>query len=502
MLKGHTKIELTNVKTGNIKVIEEDNMVTNGMANAFIQRPNNYGALDITKRPFAQETPRSYQLCGGILLFNKPIEENLNTIFPPNGNRMIGNAVAGISSSSDVPEFGYFNAQESTWEWDGDAVTQKLVYDFGTSQGNGEISSVCLASMLAGYMGFGNHSGKRVANKIDNLDFNSNMFENNYLFNRIRLYFYPAYMSTNGTKLSGYPFMFDYEKNCIYTCSMYAFFNTSSDYDDEHVSTGTLKLQKYYFPMSSVNPLQYMSSFDYGNRNFIHQEYEIPIPSEITGLNKDIIGRTLVSANTEGTYLIIGVSNTDILKDGDTIYVLQINSALETKLYTLKNTTGKELRNTDYKRYASRYDYMAIKDGYLFCQSYKNSAPTEFFKINLKNSADVVSLGTYGTGSNYNLTLISNRLFIGTMQIIDDIENVILPVNSFLPNYTHIWSVCGCDFIYMTSYEINYSLNTSNTGIYLNFNPMYLATINNLSQPVTKTADMSMKITYTLTSRE
>ena len=35
MIKGHTKIELTNVKTGQKKVIEDTNMVTNGMAKMF-----------------------------------------------------------------------------------------------------------------------------------------------------------------------------------------------------------------------------------------------------------------------------------------------------------------------------------------------------------------------------------------------------------------------------------------------------------------------------------
>ena len=51
--------------------------------------------------------------------------------------------------------------------------------------------------------------------------------------------------------------------------------------------------------------------------------------------------------------------------------------------------------------------------------------------------------------------------------------------------------------------------NTTSSGssgfypvTYMSMFPQYLATINNLSQPVTKTADKTMKITYTITETE
>lgn len=527
MIKGHTKIELTNVKTGQKKVVEDTNMLTNGMSNFMMSNPFNNLPISVGYKPFTDNTPRSYQLCGGLLLFDKPIEENPDMIFPPAGHKMIGNAVAGISSTVDVPEFGYFDAPSSTFEYSGDTTTQKFVFDFGTSQGNGQISSVCLASLLAGYMGFGNHSGKRTEEKIGNLAFDHsnyfNPFSSYYIGHSNKTQFYVPYRRNDELNESGIPFLVDYKKNCMYVAHGCAFYYGSSTSKDEHFSTGTLKLQKYYFPLSSLNPLHSLVSDYQSYLNY--QKYTVSIPSEITALATNITYyRNQVFNGYDGTYLIVGNRDAYYLEPNDTIYVLHVNADLEAKLYTVKNTTGKRIRNV-YTRWYSQYrdDNMAVKDGYLFCQSYITSSTDaiEFFKIKLTDSTDVVSLGTVtnaklNTNSPMSFSLLSNRLFIHNHmtgatnstssnlyaeRIIDDVENVILPVNTrFLrTNYHHI-AICGCDFLYFTMNYVAYSAGSN--ALSLEFNPMYLATINNLSEPVVKTSDLTMKITYTLTCTE
>lgn len=520
MIKGHTKIELTNVKTGQKKVIEDTNMITNGMSNFMMSNPFNSIPLSVGYRPFVDDVPRSYQLCGGLLLFNKPIAEDPDMIFPPAGNKMIGNACAGISSGSAIPEFGYFDANNSTFEYEGDTTTQKFVFDFSTSQGNGEISSVCLGSMLAGYMGFGNHSGMRTDETVGNLNFSNTSYNPFYEYNfghYSSSVFYATYNRNNETKVGGYPFLIDYHKNCIYMTDWSAFIYNSSA-QDQHFSSGTLKLQKYYFPLSSLNPLHKISTSYLGVAPY--QECTVEIPSEIVNAVGSAQAYNQVFNSYDGTYLIVTGKSSNYIEPDATFYVLHVNADLETKLYTVKNTTGKRIWNV-YTRYTTNYykDTMAIKDGYLFCQTYENNTttPVEFFKISLTDSTDVVSLGTLTHKTTLldfmNFSYVSNRLFIHNNStnnkghsnfaeyIIDDVENVILPVNTrFWRKELHHFAICGCDFMYFV--VDNISTGTADNDMFLMFNPMYLATINNLPEPVVKTADLTMKITYTLTCTE
>lgn len=57
---------------------------------------------------------------------------------------------------------------------------------------------------------------------------------------------------------------------------------------------------------------------------------------------------------------------------------------------------------------------------------------------------------------------------------------------SYIPTYTPF---IGDDFYFYVSYNYNSSASFRIPGF-------YLATINNLSTPVTKTADKTMKVTY------
>lgn len=502
MIKGHTKIELTNVKTGQKKVIEDTNMVTNGMSNFLMSNPYNYRPLDVSLEPFSTTTPRSYQLCGGLLLFDKPIEEDPDMIFPPVGHKMIGNAVAGISSGNAIPEFGYFDAVNSTLEYSDDTTTQKFVFDFGTSQGNGQISSVCLASMLAGYVGFGNHSGQHVSENVGNLNFASDSYRPFYSshFGHADLtYWYPFY----GDGYYAYPFLFHYKKNCVFTVHRYAF-QYSASYEDKHFSsTGALNLEKHYCPLSSWNPLQHLRSNTTGNKIY-RQECSVSIPSEIMALDVNILkNRNQVFHAYDGTYLIVCGRNSGYLEPNDTIYVLHVNADLETKLYTVKNTTGERLYNVIPAGGTYRYDYMAVKDGYLFCQRYTTSGDDaqKIYKINLTDSTDVSQFSSWVSATSpYNFTLMSDRLWYGSYRILDDELMTICRVNSRMQTpLNHHYAICGCKFMYVTQQEINLS---KNAHCYLMFNPMYLATINNLPEPVVKTADLTMKITYTLTCTE
>ena len=174
-MKGYADIELTNVKTGEVKKYHDENMITNGVMHALSQSPYCFGTFHYNRAYVMNDKPPSWLLMGGLLLFDKKLEENPETLIPPDGVKMVGNAVAGVSNSSGVPEFGNFDAKASTYEVSGKTAVQKFVYTFDTSQANGTIASVCLGSAHAGYYGFGNDSGQKITN-VDDWRFQNNSF--------------------------------------------------------------------------------------------------------------------------------------------------------------------------------------------------------------------------------------------------------------------------------------------------------------------------------------
>lgn len=156
MVKGHTKIILTDVRSGKERVIEHDNTFQSNVLSAYLR---SLGAAD--NNPFSDSTWAGREmwrnLCGGILLFHDAIDtSNGDVYYAPSGNQMTANGSYGIANGGTPVELGTFNSVESSLSGDS-ALT--FVYDWSTSQGNGTISCVCLTSDVGGYIGYGNHSG-------------------------------------------------------------------------------------------------------------------------------------------------------------------------------------------------------------------------------------------------------------------------------------------------------------------------------------------------------
>lgn len=140
MLKGHAKIELTDVKTGKVKKYEHDNMFTNALEtdfnNKWVSAIGDLAGLDI------RNTPIEENMLGGIALFSDTIEENANIINFPNGNEVVGYAGTIVNPGTD-PLLGSRNLNESI-PYNPETHSVTYVWDFTTAQGNGEISAIGL----------------------------------------------------------------------------------------------------------------------------------------------------------------------------------------------------------------------------------------------------------------------------------------------------------------------------------------------------------------------
>lgn len=506
MLKGHTKIELTNVKTGEVKVIEDDNLVTNAMSKMFEQTPYCGYSYNSTN-PFTSSSPLIDRFCGGLLLFSEPIEEDPNNYLTPSGNKMVGNGRINYASGQDVPEFGAFNAEESSW--DNATGERKYVYDFSTSKGNGTISCVALTNPLLGYYGLGNPSGKREALAVENTDYTKSYLPRN-VFWGLHKGFCSSYSSKVGTPISGSVLFADYNKNCMYVFERYAFVY-NSNYLSDHISNGKFTLYKIYFPMTEVNPMQRLGTDDVW---YIQEKINIDVPSAISALNKNYTRYSCICRGDDAIYIIFTNASSQGVSANSNFHVWKISYDLETsEVFTLTNTTGVSIFVGD-REQVETYNYvqaMTISNGYLIC----SAVGGRVFKIKLSDPTDVTEFenklnpssseryifykmgGTIIAFDSYNCTRI------GALNLN---ENTLLPVNgyptfasinaSYLSNVREyqVIPVRGCDNFVISMYK-DYAYNS---GSNLVRDPFMLSTINNLPEPVVKTSDMAMKITYTL----
>lgn len=152
-LHGHTLIELTNTETGEVRTIEDDNIVTNYIKETILPR----GILGIDGYTYFINSSGDNckdvileKYTKGLLLFDTPIDEDPDMMSPPAGVRMTGHAGYNSYSGKDL-SIGSYNEAESGKIENG----FKHVWDFGTSQGNGPISCACLTTQAGGILGAG-----------------------------------------------------------------------------------------------------------------------------------------------------------------------------------------------------------------------------------------------------------------------------------------------------------------------------------------------------------
>ena len=154
-IKGHTEIQLTDVRTGKVKTFHDDNMMTNGLAEFM----KNHGMLCGTPFTDAVKNDLVNTLLGGILLFDTALTESASNTRLTDGIKMTANAAQGVTHTGDPSELGSYDANESGWQNAAHTV-YRHVFTWTTSQGNGRIAAACLTSKPHGYVGEGNSTSK------------------------------------------------------------------------------------------------------------------------------------------------------------------------------------------------------------------------------------------------------------------------------------------------------------------------------------------------------
>lgn len=473
-IKGHTIIELTDVKTGKVERYEDDNMVTNALS-YFLQ-----DAGMVWSSPLKYNEVRNDPLgtlLGGLLMFDDVLPENANNMTTPAGVKMTGNGAKNYTydGQDGVTEFGSWNYTESGWTNDG---KYRQVWDFSTSQANGTIASLCLTSRRNGYIGAGNAtSGSKKSNSsyiiVDGKSANYNVDDmSTQVLNRI---------------------VGVHSANSVITFADYY----SIYYDQNHASefmgtTGKLKLLTKKIPLSKFDlreTFPYMNQPDTGKPS--SQSYIPVTETEITlpvAFKNAVAGHSPWVCGKYGDYFYILASTLSGLAPNDSVQGVRIKCSDFTVVqsFTVTNTT-----QTAFSVYDSDVsfgnDQIAI---------YSNANRVVF--QDLFNNPDTEELPlTASTGSGYDR--VGGGYFREDSWIIDcyRIDMVSRTASKVNTAFDGRWGrFIGIDNPFFFDYSPKNGGYWGLETFDISYTADYIATINNLANPVVKSAEKTMKVTY------
>lgn len=476
-IKGHSRIELRDAKTGIITDIREhDNFVTEFSSELFKQmgylRPNAFANRE--------DNPID-DLFGGIMCFDSAINENADMtgrhpspLYPPASKNMTANGSVIITDNRTPSELGQYNASESVAS---DGFTRRFVYDWDTDEGNGTIASICLTSKYGGYIGVGNHTSRTADRSIrTNQPMECNITNTDSQLSLINLNQRPIYINWS-TNVVGVVQGLD-------------------------LSQGVLVVAEYDIPIVSINPFKNLS-------NAIKSRKVRETTYSFTPITD---AAAYIRTFSHYGYWGLVIFNKDPNSSDVIANVLRYNLDATQEQYRITNMGPFGYNSSSLCNFAFLYNYFIS-----FASSKVYESRDAIIKaINLSTRV-VTDLGR-GIYTNQGSS-------IGSLIQLEDVVytngHAIKVVNGSIV----LENINGTnDIIHAQGTDMNYGLSCGSQAIdnpYIIFNGnrnypdnnfcficngtlwrSYLATISNLDQPVVKTADKTMKITYTLTLQQ
>lgn len=514
-LKGKTVIQLYDAKTGElVETIEKTNLVTNavnnvlnGALNALAYTSNNYKGRHY-ELDCLFDFPSGYNLAksmlGGILVFSKPIEEDVEHVIPSISEIKsfigCGNQGANIAGNSFK---GSINNSESE---QGDNYI-KFVWDFTTEQCNGDIACVCLTSDCGGCLGYGFDaiSSESDAHLIGRLGENmwstaiSNEFSQSYIFNPM---FWSSFTNSNAHDYYVSDGYFYY----VYRDKVYKY-DISKLTDKSKVGV-ELTSQFAYGNVSAYDEMITITNFSYA----IFTCADDDCVYEFDSNQGDSAYLTLIKVSGNAVTETINIPTTNVL----------------TSLYAYHNNTSRLDQRIKY------FDESGIiyKDKIYFLTGRVNNSNLETYPNKLRMyvlsfdgsftykdiecTQTVVSLlfGTSSTGGYVDSDMgvrfvkIFDTLFLQSRDSTKGYKYFMVDEDGAISGYP-IFATKDSLYYYGSSLHVNnpwlkapwVSFKFAGNGgcEAISLIQGYLGTINNQDTILTKTADKTMKIIYTLT---
>ena len=438
ILVGKTKIVLTDIRTGEVKTYEDKNTFQNTVVADYMRPLGAYNNSPYANSTWAgQEMWRN--LAGGLLLFRDAIDLTGGPVkYMPAGNEMVGNGAYGVVNNSTPTELGSYNSTESQTTGP-DSVS--MVYDFTSSQANGTIGCICLTTETGGYIGYGNKSGNNAA-VID------------------------PFRNQNSNALPGGVF-----NNQRFTASL--------------ASDGTLTVNRI--------PVEVSNGSIFDGKAAV-ETYTVTNTPGANGcgtphhIGSGIFRIPLVMSTAwNGVYQV---------SNGATAYYITYDSVNKTA--TMSSFTNNSGHMIFMQQAYGAISCLFLPGNKISCplcpDSYYYDPRSARMLIDMSDGS-LIKYFEYGTMSetdpgNHSVCKASDDLYFCPFTrtvagIYDPVNDTVRPINGGV--------ISGY------SYDSEIGAMTANESGRMAKNPLMLTTVNNLDSPVTKTANQTMKVTYTLT---
>ena len=208
----------------------------------------------------------------------------------------------------------------------------------------------------------------------------------------------------------------------------------------------------------------------------------------------------LADGNKREIFIIFS-KNTNSCANGNFFWVMKIDKDMQVTSYRVTNNTGYDIYKVAIQTYEDGYNTFAIDNDYFWCwlrrgSNYnlvgiKYADSTQIIETDVYTDSYIALSKTYDHMLEYGTTYANS----GTNRN-RDIFNTITKKSFAVNGYIEPLALFKVLFADRKGLYLGYD---GSANFYLIKDPRYLATINNLSEPVVKTASKTMKITYILT---
>lgn len=506
-LKGHTKIELTNVKTGEKKTYEKDNFVTNLFRDA-MQPAGAYGDLRkyfANNRKTAQEA--LLDMTRGIVLFDSALPADPDEYTLPAGVNMVGRGTDAAYNGNDTT-LGSYNASESVIDNDGSNVGYRFVWDFSTQQANGVIKSICLTPTDTANIGFGKGNVVEDNNKIKL--WGKELENSAYVEGAV----YPGYDALNDQKDM---IWMDFAKNRLLRVT--SGFTSNSRTAGSFFVDKSIIISEYRIP---INNRSIFDSYSAAERKAMSpaKTYTVSMPAELMALCAETnVYRgfeTRVDQKNGILSIILLPEAKCSVSEGGTIYAWEIDlNTMTSSVRKYTNNTGYMLGgNTSYERVDNHCIYEV--DDYIVVYIPKSTGTQKICCINktsgeckditlMDGSAIPFKLDGFCNNSlrTGNLIICARQSYLDSTKvtayfIIDCVTGKLKNIECY-NNYNSVGNETGYgrfyDYAICAGNRKYMMIQNAKTYLY----PFVFFTINNLDSPIEKTDEQTMKIIYELT---
>lgn len=529
MVKGSVKIELKDENSGEVQTYTHDNLITNavqdiinvGMKIFDTSTINDYTTSQTPSYNGKKIFPVYKWVLGGILLFKENLVEDANNMSLPidtydfdlsdmdieNTNELIGYASNEYYYDASDIRNGQLNQIESKELTDenGNVTGYQFVWDFTTSEANGEINSVSLTSPVCGAKPFiTSTTTSSITNTISaSVVVNDNKFRYAVDYDpetSILTCVYPE-ATVEGETIA------DVIKRRKYFIPINKFSFNNQFLQPELVSEETIKIPTYTEYLEDETETA-------GTKSKARAIEIMPANELVVKINTS--ERFSVCCDEDNYYVVYPYRWGAVREPGDVFGAVVIKKNDFTKISYWFNNSYEEYEVDQYGNTtnaiesSSRFmNYISWYSGYCICYNkrlYFYTTNTKFYEVQIPNSNTSQAGGVFHKSRNPGT---DSEINFGASMPRSAIYNNVIYNPRYMQAYKKFKSISSIamGFLYNNEQYCYISdsgkcLTVSYAGVTtrLNFGHIrqYLGTINNLEETVHKTSAQSMKITYTL----